>query len=219
MTGGLTKISLVYQVTLTIALAAFQLIAAIMEGRQVYYKHKESNFFPPWAYIISDILAFAPIPILDIFTFGTMVYFMSGMAYDAACYFTYCLTISTFTMFFGVFLRTLCYFLPNQDAATGCIIGLLLLILGITVNQLACSSVTEPVTEGGISWVGYMYTFMSVCTRSLCSGLLVLLQRPTCRHHRSADHGNPLEDLDRRIDSHLATVDQCEPSNENLPAI
>ena len=70
--------SLLYLVTLQIALAAFQLINSIMEGRAVYYKQKSENFFPPWTYIVGDILAFVPIPVFDIATFATMVYFMSG---------------------------------------------------------------------------------------------------------------------------------------------
>lgn len=76
ITGGLTKVSLMYTVTLTIVLGTFQLINAIMVGRAVYYKQKSENFFPPWAYIVGDVLAFVPIPIFDIATFGTMAYFM-----------------------------------------------------------------------------------------------------------------------------------------------
>ena len=52
VTGGLTKISLIYMVTLTIALGTFQLINAIMQGRAVYYKQKSEHFFPPWTYIV-----------------------------------------------------------------------------------------------------------------------------------------------------------------------
>ena len=49
-----TQVSLLYLVTLQIALAAFQLINSIMPGRAVYYKQKGENFFPPWTYIVSE---------------------------------------------------------------------------------------------------------------------------------------------------------------------
>jgi len=47
--------------------------------------------------------------------------------------------------------------------------ALFLLILGITVNQLACSPATEPTAGGGISYTGYLYTFMSVTIPSAAS--------------------------------------------------
>jgi hypothetical protein len=39
--------------------------------------------------------------------------------------------------------------------------ALVLLILGITVNQLACVPASESAL-GGISWIAYLYTLMSV---------------------------------------------------------
>ena len=62
---------------------------------------------------------------------------MSGMAYEVDVYLFFCCSIFSFTLFFGVFLRTLCFALPNEDAATGIKIGSLILMIltnGFFVN-------------------------------------------------------------------------------------
>jgi len=46
--------------------------------------------------------------------------------------------------------------------------ALVLLILGITVNQLACAPASESAL-GGISWIAYLYTLMSVTIPSAAS--------------------------------------------------
>ena len=65
------------------------MIPTIMNARQIYYKQKNEDFFPPVAYIVADILAFAPITVIDVFTYGTIVYWMTGMASDVAAYFNW----------------------------------------------------------------------------------------------------------------------------------
>lgn len=47
--------------------------------------------------------------------------------------------------------------------------ALVLLILGITVNQLACSTHPTPEDDRVISWLGYCYTLMSVTIPSAAS--------------------------------------------------
>ena len=150
ITSGLNMVVLIFNVIQNLSIASFQMIPTIMDQRQVYYKQKMENFFPPAAYIVADTLAFMPIAVLDTFTYGTIVYFMTGMAYQAAPYFTWIGILITFGLYAAVSTRALCFLIPDLDGAQGMLILIMVMFIltsGLLVNPVLLES----------SWLVWMY--------------------------------------------------------------
>ena len=150
LTSGLSKVVLIFNVIQNLSIASFQMIPTIMNARQIYYKQKNEDFFPPTAYIVADILAFAPITVIDVFTYGTIVYWMTGMASDVAAYFNWIGILIGFGLYAAMSTRALCFFLPNLNAASGMLVLLMVLFIltsGVLVNP---SLITQ-------SWLVWMY--------------------------------------------------------------
>jgi ABC-type multidrug transport system permease subunit len=81
--------------------------------RPVLYKHADASLFPSSTFVISQTLVQLPISVLDVLLFGSIGYFMAGLANSAARFFTFALVIFVFQLAFGQLFRTLAAILPS----------------------------------------------------------------------------------------------------------
>lgn len=60
---------------------------------RVFYKHRDNNFFPPFAYVLTLVLTQLPQSTIECTIFSLGVYWMSGLTRTASNYFLYLLVI------------------------------------------------------------------------------------------------------------------------------
>ena len=54
-----------------------------LDDRSVFYKHKDSNFYPAMSYLLGQAMALIPQMLLDVLLFGTFVYWLVGFVASA----------------------------------------------------------------------------------------------------------------------------------------
>lgn len=122
--------------------------------RPVLYKHADASLFPSSTFVISQTLVQLPISLLEVLLFGSIVYFLAGLANSAERFFTFALIIFAFQLTFGQLFRTLAAIVPTVQVVGCC---------GLSARGVNCGK-----TEQAIAFV-LVKQGQPVC------GLLVLL--------------------------------------------
>ena len=112
-------LGVLFQSTLFIMLGAMTAAPAQVAERLIYYKQKDANFYPPFPYVIGRSIAMIPQAILDVFTFGTIIYFMVGLAPGAQYFFTFIAILFVFTIVMNQGLSIFAAIAPNASAVQG----------------------------------------------------------------------------------------------------
>jgi len=73
--------SVLFQTLFYIAISAMVLLKRQFPARSIFYKHQDANFFPTFAYTFSRSIATVPVALIDAVIYGTMVYFLVGLAH------------------------------------------------------------------------------------------------------------------------------------------
>lgn len=69
-----------FQSGLFIMLGAIQASSSMVTDRLIFYKHADANFYSAWPFVIGRTLSNFPQTIADVVLFGTILYYMVGLA-------------------------------------------------------------------------------------------------------------------------------------------
>jgi len=75
-------IGVLFQTLMFLSLGTLVFVLTQVDNRAIVYKHQDLNFYPTWIFVLGRFLALIPAVTLDIIFYGTVVFFLSGMAYD-----------------------------------------------------------------------------------------------------------------------------------------
>lgn len=75
----LSIIGVLFQAVLFIMLTAMQTASGLLEDRIIFYKHADEHFYSAWPFVFGRTLASIPQTIIDVFMFGSILYFMVGL--------------------------------------------------------------------------------------------------------------------------------------------
>ncbi|TMW67511.1 hypothetical protein Poli38472_011131 [Pythium oligandrum] len=95
---------ILFQGLLFLALGQAAQIPTVMAGREIFYKQRGANFYRTSSYVFACSVAQIPLAVLETLVFGTMIYWMCGLATSFVPYLLYelllLLTILTFAACF-----------------------------------------------------------------------------------------------------------------------
>lgn len=140
-----------FQGNLFIMLGAMTSAPGKLDDRAVFYKHDDSNFYPALSYVIGQALALIPQMIIDVFLFGTFVYWMVGFVATAQGFIIYLVLFFTFNFTMGQLFGLLASVAPSKTVvqAGGAVILLL--------NVLFCGYIVSPtVIPNYYIWIYWM---------------------------------------------------------------
>lgn len=69
-----------FQAGLFIMLGAIQSASSMVTDRLIFYKHADANFYSAWPFVVGRTLSNLPQAIADVVLFGTILYYMVGLA-------------------------------------------------------------------------------------------------------------------------------------------
>jgi ATP-binding cassette, subfamily G (WHITE), member 2, SNQ2 len=131
--GGVLFISLLFN-----AFQAFGELPAAMLGRPIVNKHKAYTFHRPSALWLAQIIIDLTFAAAQILIYSIIVYFMTGLARDAAAFFTFVLLILSGYLAMTLFFRTIGILCPDFDYAmkfAACVITLFVITCGYLIQD------------------------------------------------------------------------------------
>ena len=130
-------IGVVFQSVMFISLGAMLKIAPQIDTRGVFYKEQDANFYPTWTFVLGRSLAGLPSSLQDSLIYGSLIYWLVGLAPTAGCYFVFLLLIQlsalTCGLMFSIFSATI-KDRPSAQAAMSISLVVLILFSGFTVQ-------------------------------------------------------------------------------------
>jgi len=134
-------LGILFQSMLFISLGAMMKVAPQYAVRGVLYKQQDANFFPTWTYVVGRSLASVPASVIDGLVYGTLVYWLVGLAHnDGASFGNYVMFVFiTMVSSIGIGLVFSIFSAITNDRSTGqayMSVSMVLLILfsGFTVT-------------------------------------------------------------------------------------
>jgi ABC-type multidrug transport system ATPase subunit len=79
-TNEISTAGALFQGGLFIMLCAMQSASAFAADRLIFYKHTDANFYSAWPFVFGRTLAGAPQTMCDVLIFGTLMYYIIGLA-------------------------------------------------------------------------------------------------------------------------------------------
>lgn len=77
-----SMVGVVYQSLFFLSLGGLQKVTPQVQSRGVFYRHQDANMFPTWTFVLGRSIAYLPSSLLDALSYGVIVFFFSGMAYN-----------------------------------------------------------------------------------------------------------------------------------------
>lgn len=133
--------SLAFQSMFYVTISAMVLIIKQFPARSIFYKHQDANFFPTWTYVVGRSLSTLPVALIDAVGYGTMIYFLTGLAYNDGAsignYFVFMLLLFVTSFTAGLFFSILSSCVKVVTSAQACMAVLAIIIVlfsGFTVQ-------------------------------------------------------------------------------------
>jgi ABC-type multidrug transport system permease subunit len=79
-TDEISIMGALFQAGLFIMLSSMQAASSMLSDRMIYYKHTDANFYSAWPFVAGRTLSLLPQTVSDVILFGTVLYFMVGLA-------------------------------------------------------------------------------------------------------------------------------------------
>jgi ABC-type multidrug transport system fused ATPase/permease subunit len=110
--------------------------SALITDRVIFYKQMDANFFSAWPYTFGRTLSAFPQTIIDVFMFGTILYYMVGLSgRETENYFMFIGILITFAMMMNMQLAVFASFATESllQVFSACTLLLLILFGGFIV--------------------------------------------------------------------------------------
>jgi len=111
------KVGLLNLSLLIMALNNLPAVSLATQLKHVVWKQMDAGFYGATSYVLSVVSVAVPISLCDSLLFGTIVYFMTGLALDAGCYFFFVLMLLLMCMIVATILRLYGFALTNAAVA------------------------------------------------------------------------------------------------------
>eukprot|EP00299_Pterocystis_sp_00344_P019875 c9825_g1_i1.p1 GENE.c9825_g1_i1~~c9825_g1_i1.p1 ORF type:complete len:1418 (-),score=402.66 c9825_g1_i1:52-4305(-) len=134
------RYGLFFSTSMMLSLGGFPELSLVAKQRVVFYKHRDSGFFPTSAYVLAQSLVGMPVNIAQVCVFGTIMWWMCGLTdSENGVRFGYFLAIS-FSLAVAVnqILRMFAAVSPNSHIApafAGCLVIAMILFSGFIIQQ------------------------------------------------------------------------------------
>jgi hypothetical protein len=130
-TNEISTTGALFQGGLFIMLCSMQSASAFAADRAIFYKHTDANFYSAWPFVFGRTLSAAPQTICDVLIFGTLMYYIIGLADrdDAANFFIYLSLLICFALCMQQQLSVFASFASESQLQVYSAIILLLFIL------------------------------------------------------------------------------------------
>eukprot|EP01040_Poterioochromonas_malhamensis_P027282 gene27282-biopygen10865 len=108
-----------FNCVLIAALNNFSTLPIIYDQKRIYYKQKDSLFFPTLAFTVSQALSFLPLQIIETFIYVSVVYWSAGLSANdnSSRFFTFILLRFMFGLVFSQHYRLVSSLIPEMDGA------------------------------------------------------------------------------------------------------
>jgi hypothetical protein len=129
------------------ALSSFALIPFIYDQRAVFYKQADALFLPPSTFAFAQVLVLVPLQIVEIFVFGTIMYWSAGLSADdnGARFLTFLVIVIASALCIGQCFRIIAYLMPSIDTASP--------VAGISIILMVLfSGFIQPKSEISYGW-------------------------------------------------------------------
>ena len=127
-----------FQGMLFIMLGAMTSVPEQVNDRGIFYKHQDQNFFQTFSFVIGRSVSLIPQATMDCLIFGTMIYWMVGLAPTFYNYFIFIATILVFTLTMSQMLGVVAAFAASKDivqviaAFFVVVVGFVLWVFGVS---------------------------------------------------------------------------------------
>jgi ABC-type multidrug transport system ATPase subunit/ABC-type multidrug transport system permease subunit len=133
------KVCMLFFSLMFIALGNLATIPTVMEQRSVFYKQRDSGFFPTSAAVVAQMLVQIPIQFVETLIFTSLAYFLSGLsrAEHGSYYLTYVLVAFSTALAIGQIFRLVVHVVPSlAQAQPICALCVLLFVVfsGLTIK-------------------------------------------------------------------------------------
>uniref|UniRef100_A0A7S1V0Y6 ABC transporter domain-containing protein n=1 Tax=Grammatophora oceanica TaxID=210454 RepID=A0A7S1V0Y6_9STRA len=127
-----------FQITLFIMLGAMVAAPANIDGRTIFYKQRDANFYSAFPYVIGKALALMPQAFTDVMIFGTIIYWMVGLAPTFLNYAIFIAILFTFSVVMNQMLTIFAAVARTKTEVQGISSVILLLLV------LFCGFIVSP---------------------------------------------------------------------------
>lgn len=133
------KVCMLFFSLMFIALGNLATIPTVMEQRSVFYKQRDSGFFPTSSAVVAQMLVQIPIQLVETVIFTALAYFLSGLsrADHGSFYLTYVLVAFSTALAIGQVFRLVVHLVPSlAQAQPICSLFILLFVVfsGLTIK-------------------------------------------------------------------------------------
>ena len=154
---SLCVLSIIY-----LSMSSMPVIGFVFNTKNVFYKHRENKFFPPWAFALANLVSQVPSSTAESILFSVTTYWISGLTRTAGQFFVFLLvTWSCSNCLAGVF-RLLAFTTPNMVRANA--FGALCLLMLTLTNGFTIIRTSIP---DYLIWVYYGLNPLSYGVRAL----------------------------------------------------
>jgi len=134
------RITLMFFSVMFMALGNMATIPVVFEQREVFYKQRDSGFFPTSSAMVAQMLVQTPIQLIETLIYGTLAYFLSGLSRDdhGAYFFRFYMVLYCCSLAVGQLFRFLVHVVPGlpqiQPLASLSVL-LFVVFSGLTISQ------------------------------------------------------------------------------------
>jgi len=147
------KVCMLFFSLMFIALGNLATIPTIMEQRSVFYKQRDSGFFPTSAAVVAQMLIQIPIQFVETLIFTSLAYFLSGLsrAEHGSYYLTYVLVAFATALAIGQIFRLVVHTVPSLAQAQP--ICALCVLLFVVFSGLTIKGAEVPIYWTWLYWI------------------------------------------------------------------
>lgn len=102
-----SMMGVVFYAVLFIGLGTLAKTSLQFETRGIIYKEQDANFFPTWTFVLARALAGVPSSLQDTLIFGSLIYWLAGLAPSAGSYLIFLLLLLVYaftcSLLFSIF--------------------------------------------------------------------------------------------------------------------
>ena len=140
---GLIVFSMIF-----ISLINLSEIPLASQFKLVIYKQVDAGFYSTFSYVLSVVICHLPLAFLEVFIYGTCVYWLAGFHYDVQSWLFFVSMLFSLNLYVSVTFRSVAYGLRNADVATN-IAGPLTIITALFAGFL----ITQHKIPDWLVWV------------------------------------------------------------------
>eukprot|EP00299_Pterocystis_sp_00344_P019876 c9825_g1_i2.p1 GENE.c9825_g1_i2~~c9825_g1_i2.p1 ORF type:complete len:1420 (-),score=398.97 c9825_g1_i2:102-4361(-) len=133
------RYGLFFSTSMMLSLGGFPELSLVAKQRVVFYKHRDSGFFPTSAYVLAQSLVGMPVNIAQVCVFGTIMWWMCGLtdSDNGAQYGLFIVIAFCLSMAVNQLLRVIASISPSPHLApaiSGCCIIFMILFSGFIIQ-------------------------------------------------------------------------------------